>query len=95
MVIVAGHLNVDPEQRERYVAGCTDVIERGRSSPGCLDFAISADAVDPGRINIFERWQSPAAVQRFRGTGPSDEQAQAIISASVMEYDVTEARTLT
>lgn len=51
MVIVAGHLVVDPEQRE--------------------------------------------AVDAFRGSGLDDEQAAAILSASVTGYEVVSARSLT
>ena len=74
MVIVAGHITVAPQQRESYLAGCVRVVEQARGAAGCLDFAISADLVDPGRINVFERWESQAAVDTFRGSGPSDEQ---------------------
>jgi quinol monooxygenase YgiN len=88
MVIVAGHIVVDPEQREPYLATCVSVVEQARVAPGCLDFAISADLVEAGRINVFERWESRAAVEAFRGAGPSDEQSAAMLSASVAEYDV-------
>lgn len=94
MVIVAGHLVVDPTLRDDYLAGCVEVVQQARRTPGCLDFALSADALEPGRVNIFERWESRAAVEAFRGTGPSGEQAQAILSASVVEYDVTHERSL-
>ena len=94
MVIVAGHLVVDPESRDDYVAGCVEVVRQARRTPGCLDFALSADVLEPGRVNIFERWESQAAVEAFRGSGPSGEQAQAIVSASVVEYDVTDERSL-
>ena len=94
MVIVAGHIVVDPSQRDDYLSGCVDVVGQARSAPGCLDFAISADAIDPGRVNVFERWVSQAAVEAFRGSGPSDEQGAAILSASVCEYDVAEERKL-
>lgn len=95
MVIVAGHLVVDAEQRESYLAGCVRVVEEARRASGCLDFAITADLVDPGRINIFERWESQAAVEAFRGNGPSEEQGAALISASVAEYDIADGRPLT
>ena len=75
--------------RDGYLAGCVEVVQQARRTPGCLDFALSADVLDPGRVNIFERWESQAAVEAFRGSGPSDEQAQAIVSASVAEFDVT------
>lgn len=41
-------------------------VEQGRRAAGCLDIAISADLIDPGRINIFERWESQEAVETFR-----------------------------
>jgi quinol monooxygenase YgiN len=94
VVIVAGHLTVDPQQREAYLAGCVSVVDQARGAAGCLDFAISADLVDPGRINVFERWESQAAVEAFRGGGPSGEQGAAMLSASVAEYDIAEVRSL-
>lgn len=94
MVIVAGHLVVDPNERDDYLSGCVDVLRQARRAPGCLDFALSADIIDPGRINIFERWESQAAVEAFRGSGTSDEQGAAIVSAAVAEYDVTAERNL-
>ncbi|OBG27231.1 putative quinol monooxygenase [Mycobacterium sp. 852002-51057_SCH5723018] len=95
MVIVAGYLVVEPLQRDSYLAGCRAVVQQARRTPGCLDFAISADLVDPNRIDIFEHWESRAAVEAFRGSGPTDEQQGAIVSASVSEYDVGAQRRLT
>ena len=94
MVIVAGHLVVDPQGREDYLTGCAEAVRQARRAPGCLDFSISADLLEPGRINIFERWESQAAVEAFRGGGPSDEQGAAILAASVGEYDVANERGL-
>ncbi|AHH15302.1 antibiotic biosynthesis monooxygenase domain-containing protein [Nocardia nova SH22a] len=95
MVIVAGHLVVDPQQRESYLADCADVVEQARNAPGCEEFSISADLIDTDRIVIFERWESRAAVEAFRGSGPSDAQNAAIRAASVAEYDVADTRPLT
>ena len=94
MVIVAGHVTVDPEQRESYLAGSMSVVEKARQADGCLDFAITADLLDPGRVNIFERWESQAAVEAFRGSGPGKRQGAAMLSASVAEYDIADVRPL-
>jgi quinol monooxygenase YgiN len=64
MIIVAGHITVEPRQRESYLAGCVSIVEQGRETAGCLDFAITADLIDQGRVNIFERWESRAASKR-------------------------------
>jgi quinol monooxygenase YgiN len=94
MVIVAGHVTVEPQQRESYLADCVGVVEQARVAAGCLDFAITADLIDAGRVNIFERWESQAAVEAFRGSGPSNEQGAAMLSASVAEYDIADMRPL-
>ena len=94
MLIVAGHLVVDPQDRDDYLSGCVEVVRQARRAAGCLDFSISADLLEPGRINVFERWESQAAVDAFRGSGPSDDQGAAIQAGSVAEYDVGGERSL-
>ena len=94
MVIVAGHVTVDPELRESYLAGCVRIVERAREADGCLDFAMTADLIDPGRVNIVERWESQAAVKDFRKRAPRIKSAPAMLSGSVAEYDVADARSL-
>jgi quinol monooxygenase YgiN len=95
MLIVAGYLVVDPLQRDSYLDDCRAVVGQARKSLGCLDFAISADLVEPDRIDIFERWESRVALDEFRGSGPSDGQQGSIVSASVCEYDVGSEQRLT
>jgi quinol monooxygenase YgiN len=95
VVIVAGYSIVDPAERDDYLSWCVEVVRQARRSPGCLDFALSADLIEPGRINVFERRESQAAVEAFRGSGPRDEQGAAIVSAEVADYDVAAERNLT
>jgi quinol monooxygenase YgiN len=94
MVIVAGYIVVEPAQRDGYLAECQGVVRQARQTPGCRDFVISADLLDPNRVNVFERWESQAAVDAFRGSGPSGEQQSLIVSAAVSEYDVGGERRL-
>ncbi|MBJ7358221.1 antibiotic biosynthesis monooxygenase family protein [Nocardioides sp.] len=94
MVIVAGHLLVDAAERDAYLRGCVAVVDAARGADGCLDFAISADLVDAGRVNILERWVSQEAVEAFRGAGVPDEQGAAIRELSVSEYDIAATREL-
>jgi quinol monooxygenase YgiN len=95
MIIVAGYLIVEPDTRPAYIADCASVVEQARRATGCLDFCLSADLLDPSRINVFERWESRAAVETFRGDGPSGDQQSAIRDAAVAEYDVAMVRPLT
>ena len=94
MVIVAGHLIVDPDERDAYLEGCREVVELARRTDGCLDFAITADLLDPARVNVYERWDSQDAVEAFRGDGVQGEQAATIRAAQVSEYGAVEERVL-
>lgn len=93
MLIVAGHLMVDPGQRDAYLVGCVGIVKQARTAPGCLDLSVSADLLDPSRIDVLERWESVESVEAFRGSGPDDEQAAATINAAVGEYEVVSSRT--
>ncbi|MEM1334468.1 MAG: antibiotic biosynthesis monooxygenase family protein [Actinomycetota bacterium] len=92
MIIVSGSLEVDPGARASYLEGCREVIRAARAAEGCLDFHISADPIEMGRVNVFEQWESPEAVEAFRGSGPSDDQQAAILGANVEQHEV--ARTI-
>src|SRR5947207_2484681 len=89
MLIVAGHLLVDTSDRDRYVADCAEAVAAARSADGCLDFAISADALEPDRVNVFELWESRDLLAAFRGTGPDDGMRSRILDAHIADYDVT------
>jgi quinol monooxygenase YgiN len=89
MIIVAGSLIVDPHERDAYLEGCVPVVGAARRAPGCLDFALSPDLLDVARINVFERWESEADLERFRGAGPDDSQVASLRDIRVAEYTVS------
>ena len=95
MIIVSGHLQVVPSQRAAYLDTCAEVVAAARAAEGCQDFALSADLIDPGRINILERWDTRHAAEAFRQGGVGPDQEALIIAASVAEYDVAGVRPLT
>ena len=88
MLIVAGHLIVSAADRDRYVADCAEAVAAARRAAGCLDFAVSADALDPRRVNVFERWETRALLDAFRGGGPDDGLRSRIAAVDVAEYEV-------
>jgi quinol monooxygenase YgiN len=89
MIIVAGWLAVDPADRAAYLAECAEVLRQAREAPGCLDYALGADLLDPGRITVYERWESDEDLARFRGSGPSSEQTARIVGADVARYRIS------
>ena len=78
MIIVAGTLHLDAADRDPYLVAVADVARQARSAVGCLDFVQAADPIDPERINIFERWESDADLERFRASGEPGEEEPAV-----------------
>lgn len=89
MLIIAGWIRVDADARDDYLSDCVAVVRQARESAGCLDFALTADLLDPGRIDVFERWESDEDLHRFRGTGPDAGQSAQIRDAEVRKYRIS------
>ena len=53
-----------------------EAIRTSRSEQGCLQYAMSADAVDPAVVRLFEIWSSRADLQthleRVRSSAPPE-----------------------
>lgn len=94
MIIVSGRIYVDPNGRAGYLTECAVLIEQARRTAGCLDFHLSADPLEEGRINVYEQWESADAVEEFRGSGPTAEQATAILDARVFQHEIASTRQL-
>jgi hypothetical protein len=92
MIIVAGHLELEPADRDVFVVDSVPAVELARGTAGCLDFSVSADPLDATRVNVLERWESTEALLAFRGNGPDDGIADRIVEFHLDEYDVTVAR---
>jgi quinol monooxygenase YgiN len=99
MVIVAGAFEVDPEQREAFLAGRLDGMRASRAEAGCLEYTLSADPLDPGRVVLFERWADQASLDAhlaaMQGAPPPPAGGVAPTSASITVYDVSGERSLT
>lgn len=91
MIIIAGHLEVDPADRDRYLALTADVAPAARKAPGCLDFVQAPDPVEPGRINIYERWDTDENLHAFRTSGGPEEPAETpeLRAADVKKYRIS------
>ena len=94
MIIVSGSIRVDASDRAAYLEGCRAVIVAARNAPGCLDFHISADPIDAERVNVYEQWETVAAVEAFRGSGPSDEQSTAMHDIAVFQHEIASSTKL-
>ncbi len=98
MVIVGGWFEVDPSERDAYVAAQADAIRRSRAEPGCIEYVIAADPVEPGRAVLFERWASQADLDAhlagLSSAPKSDGPRVAPTALSIVAYDVSGERTM-
>ena len=66
MIIIAGYTRTDAEKRDDAIEAFRGMVERARAYDGCLDFSISADAVDPERVNLCECWRDQITLDAWR-----------------------------
>ena len=88
MIIVAGQLYVRPGARAEFLARSAAAMREARRTPGCHDFVVAADPLEPDRVNVFEVWTDRAVLVAFRGSGPGDDLSPLIVRAAVAEHVV-------
>jgi quinol monooxygenase YgiN len=88
MIIVSGRILVPPGRREAFLAASREAMVQARRAPGCRDFVVAADPLEPGRINVHEEWDSEAALEAFRGDGPGSDLTADIVHADVARRHV-------
>lgn len=98
MIIVAGTIEVDPASRAAFLASRADVMRRSRAEEGCLEYAFSADPLEPGRVVLFERWASPEAldahIATLRSTPAPEAEEVKPLRQAVAVYEVATVREL-
>ena len=76
LLIVAGTFTVDPDRRVEFLESRAEAIRASREEQGCVQYAMSADAVDPAVVRLFEIWSSRADLQahleRIRASAPAE-----------------------
>ncbi|WEX09157.1 antibiotic biosynthesis monooxygenase [Chelativorans sp. AA-79] len=90
MIIIAGYTRTDAERRDGTVAAFRGMVERARAYDGCLDFSISADAVDPERINLFECWRDQIALNAWRKVAKGPRVKPRVVAVSLYRSEKAE-----
>jgi quinol monooxygenase YgiN len=98
MVVVGGVFEVDPSDRERFLASRHDLMRKSRAEAGCLEYTFGADPIDSGRVVLFERWESQDAldahIAALRDAPRSTAAEVPTITSSIIIYDVSGERPL-
>lgn len=63
MLVIAGHIRLDPAKREAAIGAARELMRDTRAEPGCVSYTLSADVDDAAVFHIFEEWQSAEALR--------------------------------
>ncbi|MEO6628235.1 MAG: putative quinol monooxygenase [Aquihabitans sp.] len=94
MIIVAGHLTINPDHRQAAEAAIRVCVAETRAEPGNIDYRFSPDLDDPNRINLIEQWTDDDAMTVHMGSAHLAAFMTAIGSCvdgsvEVIRYDVS------
>jgi quinol monooxygenase YgiN len=90
MLIVAGTGHVDPDHRDALLESLAPALRRARTTPGCLDYVVAADPIEPDRVNIYERWESEAHLNaHLSGIAQTAPPMSNVRSVAVMRYEIS------
>jgi quinol monooxygenase YgiN len=93
VIIVGGRFEMDPAERDAFLADRHEMMRRSRGEDGCLEYTFAADPLEPGRVILFERWGSQAALDAHLAAISSTTTVTPR-SASITLYDVAGERPL-
>ncbi len=68
MLIVAGTLDVEPDDRDALMAAALPMMAASQGEVGCLDYVFSPDPTDAGRVRVFERWEGAPSLEAHFAT---------------------------
>lgn len=89
MIIIAGYELVDAHERDKIVEAHRDLVTRARAFDGCIHVAITADSVDPERINSVEVWRDAEVMGDWRKQANAPDTAEPK-HMEVKRYDATD-----
>ena len=97
MIIVAGYIEVDPEDREAFLFSRQDNIARVRLEDGCIEYTFSADSSDSSRVRVFEVWESAQKLDIHLDQRPVGQKEGPVVtprSRELFRYEVGSSRPL-
>ncbi len=57
-VLISGEIDLAPELRDQALREAAPFIDAALAEKGCVHYAWTADLNRPGRVNVFEEWES-------------------------------------
>ena len=61
-ILIAGTIDIDPANIDAAIADAVVMMKATHEEEGNLAYVFSADPITPGRIQLFEKWESADAL---------------------------------
>jgi quinol monooxygenase YgiN len=87
--IIAGTFEVNPADRDTFLAGRRALMERSRGEAGCIVYVFAADPLADDRIILFERWENEEALEAHRkvlAESPPSDPGVAVTHAEILQF---------
>jgi quinol monooxygenase YgiN len=96
VIVVTGHLTLNPDQRDTAVGAIRILVEATRAEEGNEEYRYSFDLDDPNRLNLEERWATQEAMDAHMVAPHFASFMEAIGpciggDVSIVRYDVSES----
>ena len=91
-IIIPGTIDMPPENVDAALAAGKPLIEGALSQPGCLDYDWCPEPLHPGRIRVFERWESEEALASHFNNRWYKEMRDAIGQFGIIKADTAKYR---
>ena len=61
-ILINGTVDFEPADAEKAVAAAADLMAKTRTQAGCRHYVWSLDPAVPGRVYVYENWESEQAL---------------------------------
>jgi len=89
MLIIAGTLDLPPENRAKLLEAAEPLMRASEAEDGCHVYLMMPDPFDAGRVRIFERWESEEAIATHFATRHMAEFGAALGGLGITGSDLT------
>lgn len=91
-IVIAGYLDFDPEGVEQMIRDARSHIETALAEPGCRAYSWAVDPLTPGRVHVFEEWDSEEALAGHFSAAAYADMGAHLHAAGIRGFDVKKYR---
>lgn len=82
-VVISGEIDLDPDTREKTLLDAQPLIAAALAEQGCRHYVWTADPAKPGRVHVFEEWDTEADLIVHLAAAPYRDMAAHLATAGI------------